>query len=105
MYTKYPAYDIIEGPNGSVILDIAIPGLNKSDLEAELVQNTLRIKTVTKAANNKVFIARGIRDEFDASWRLGEDQKIDSISCSEGILRVLISKKLELPRTNKIEIY
>lgn len=87
-------YDLIEGPNGSLILDIAVPGLRKEDLEASLDNGMLSIKCISTGKGN--YLYKGIKEFKSEAFNVGTKYKVDLITCDSGILRVLMSKNLSL---------
>lgn len=87
-------YDLIEGPNGSLILDIAVPGLRNNDLEASLEGEYLTVKRIS--GDSRQYFYKGIKKFTSEKFRIGPDYKIDLITCDSGILRVLMSLRLEL---------
>ena len=95
-------YDVVVGTNNSTIIDIAVPGLSKEDLECSMIDNKyLRVRTISEPSKQE-YQHQGIRKTLDEKIHIGADAKVDLVTCSAGILSILISEKLELP--NKIVI-
>ena len=87
-------YDIIKGPNGSMILDIAVPGLRKEDLEASYENGILTLNCISKGTGD--YLYKGIEEFGKQTFSVGTDYKVDLITCDSGIARVLLSKRLDL---------
>lgn len=87
-------YDILKGPNKSLILDIAVPGLRKDDLEASFDKGILKVKCISKGKGD--YLYKGIKEFTAEEFDVGPDYKIDLVTCDSGILRVLMSARLEL---------
>jgi HSP20 family molecular chaperone IbpA len=95
-------YDVVVGANNSTIIDIAVPGLRKEDLECSMVDSEyLKIRTISEPAKQE-YQHQGIRKFLDEKIYIGADAKVDMITCYAGILSILISEKIKIP--NKIVI-
>jgi len=103
MFRNYnlPPYDIIQGDNDSLILDIAVPGFRREDLECTFEDDVLNIKSVTNPLATKKVLRQGIKSDIDANFTFQSGMKIDMITIGDGILRVLASKILPLPNNSK----
>jgi HSP20 family molecular chaperone IbpA len=93
----------MSGPDDTIILDIAIPGLTKKDLEVSFDEGMLSVKSINETDISK-YTYKGIPDSVNGKWRIGNDLKIDMVTCGDGLLRVLMSKKLSIPESRIIQV-
>jgi len=94
---SYPKVNVIDGED-NVVIEAAVPGLNKEDIQVQIHDDILTIKAESNQSaevKNSQFLKREIkRSAFQRSFNLGEnlDQgKVDG-QCENGILRLIIPK-------------
>ena len=96
-------YDVLEGPNGSLVLCIAVPGFSKTDLECSMEGENLHIRSITEPVAIK-YLRHGIRTDIDELIYIGHDRKVDMITLELGILEILISSIIPVPGNGRISI-
>lgn len=108
---SYPRVDVIS-EDDAVIVEAAVPGMKREDIDVEVHNGTLTIK----GSSNQVeehqgrHLRREIkRSSFSRSFTIGDDLDAEGIngSLEDGILRVIIprlKKAKEEPEIRKIEI-
>lgn len=95
-----PATNIKESDNGYMI-ELAAPGLNKSDFKIKVDNNMLEISSEKSQENNQEEERYTRREfhysSFKRSWTLPETVDIDAISANyvNGVLNVSLPKKKE----------
>lgn len=95
-------YDIIDNGNGTLCLDLAVPGFTKEDLEITTREGIIEVKSTTRPPSGYTYKARGIATEVNETISLNRDLKVESAICDLGILRILLVPALELKATIKI---
>lgn len=98
------AYDLISGANEALVLRVAVPGLHKSDLEVNFSGDLLTVKQVVNTKKPVEYLRKGIKEVY-GEWIVDSDLKIDMVSLENGILEVLLSKKIPVPpKGTRLEI-
>ena len=103
---SYPKVNVLD-LDDKVVIEAAIPGMNKEDVTVELKSGTLTISGGSNQSNHgdgANFVRRELkRSKFQRSFALGEnlDQSSISASCDNGILTLNIQKLS--PESNKEE--
>ena len=99
---NFPKVFVDEGEKDYTI-SLAAPGVNKTDFDLNLVQNTLRLTYKTENKNNRFFSYTS----FNKSWTLPNGVKTEDVSASyeNGIFAINIKKPVEtLPKVQKIDV-
>ncbi|GIW33512.1 MAG: heat-shock protein Hsp20 [Meiothermus sp.] len=105
--SRYP-YDLYE-TGDSLVLEMAVPGLRKDDLEVRLEGNQLTIRGTypeTQNAEERRYWSRGLpRGSFVQSLTLPASVEVDKIQATitDGLLRLTLPK-VEQARVRKIAI-
>lgn len=90
-------------------IELAAPGLNKTDFKLEVIENTLTISAEQKAENiteNEKITRREFNySAFSRSFTLPETVDSESITAAyeNGVLSVALPKKLDIPK-NKAKL-
>jgi len=107
--TNRPRTNILEN-EASFILELAIPGLNKSDFKIDLQKNILTISSEHSSeaeATEKKYTSREFNyTSFKRSFRLPENISLEDIKAeyTDGILSVTMAKKDEEKKHFQIEV-
>lgn len=99
MYYNNPPYNVIKGENDSLILEIAAPGFSKENILATFEDSELIITAAKES--KKDYIRNGVKDSLQARFTYDENMKIDMVSCKDGIISVLASKKIPTPNSGR----
>ncbi len=91
-----------------VILEIAIPGVEKDQINIDIQKNTLTIETQIKSEKNKKDILKSqsfSQSKYKKSSRIGENLDKSNINASykDGVLKLIFLKK-EAELSKKIDI-
>jgi len=89
-------YNLIRSSNNSLTLEIAVPGLRKDELEAKVENGVLTISSNRRIGVKEDYVINRIRPFTSESFTLGPDMKVDLVTYDSGILRVLMSKRMEV---------
>mgnify|MGYP003627745450 FL=1 len=94
---SYPKVNVIDNKD-DIVIEAAVPGLNKENVLVEVKENVLTIKAESNqdtAVENSQFVKREIkRSAFQRSFNLGKNLDQENIvgECENGILILTIPK-------------
>ena len=108
LQTNYPPYDIVKHSDTLYDIQVALAGYSKDDIEVEVKENTLSIKSVKKEEDDKVEVLhRGISKRyFERSFTIAEDVKVNGAELKDGLLIVSLERVIpehKKPRLIKIK--
>lgn len=110
-YPDYPVTDNYILENGDVVLEIAVTGRKKEDIQISCKDEYLTIKTIKKEKDKedkKVYLHRKIaRRDFDITFKCSTKLDLDKIEAKveDGILSILIPLKEESkPKVREVKI-
>ena len=108
LQTNYPPYDIVKHSDTHYDIQVALAGYSKDDIEVEVKENTLSIKSVKKEEDDKVEVLhRGISKRyFERSFTIAEDVKVNGAELKDGLLIVSLERVVpehKKPRLIKIK--
>jgi len=108
LQTNYPPYDIVKHSDTHYDIQVALAGYSKDDIEVEVKENTLSIKSVKKDEDDKVEVLhRGISKRyFERSFTIADDVKVNSAELKDGLLIVSLERVIpehKKPRLIKIK--
>jgi molecular chaperone IbpA len=108
--TKYPPHNIIQGKNeDAYVIELAVAGFAKEDLEIKVKDGVLRVSGITKETvlDEYKYIHHGIKKkDFDKHFSLAEHVEVVNASYEDGLLRIELERQVpkELqPKTIKIK--
>mgnify|MGYP005820181327 CR=1 FL=1 len=94
---SYPKVNILDN-NNNIVIEAAVPGLNKEDVKVEVQNNVLTIRGENNQNSNvesSQYVKREIkRSAFQRSFNLGENLDEEGIvgECENGVLTLTIPK-------------
>ena len=104
--TQYPPYNIKKIDDSKYVIEMAVAGFTKQDIELVFDQNKLHIKgnAVTETDTNYLF--KGIANRaFTRSFTLADNVVIDNAKLVNGMLRVWLEHVIpESQKPKKIDI-
>jgi len=101
--TNYPPYNIITGSDNRTILEVALAGFAKEDIEVATEQNILTIRSYPKEKESVKYAHKGIASRsFSKSWQLGEDMEVKDVDYENGMLTVQLQKIVPEGKQKKI---
>lgn len=103
----YPPYNIRKTNETTYVIELALAGFKKNEIDIEVKDNILTIKSVNKQVEpQEVYIYRGIaKRDFTRTFALNEQVDIQGASLEDGMLKITLERVIpdhEKPR--KIEI-
>ena len=98
--TNYPPYNIKKLDDTSQVLEIALAGFTKEDIEVAVEKGVLTVKADTATVEDASFIHKGIASRSVArNWQLSENAVVEDPTFVDGMLRIVI--RLDLPEAQK----
>ena len=102
---NYPPHNVVKIDEEKFLIELAIAGFKKSDIDIELKDGILKIKGEVEPTERE-YAYKGISSrKFEKSFRLSEFVVIDGADLADGIL--VVYARVELPeekRPRKIEL-
>ena len=87
--TGFPPYNIIKGGDYNYVIEMALAGFSKDDIEIEIADNTLTIRSTKENEENEDTIHRGISyRKFNRKFTLADDLVVNEASLENGMLRI-----------------
>jgi len=85
----FPPYNIQKGGDYNYTIEIALAGFSKDDIEVEVADNTLSVRSDKKADVDDYAIHRGISyRRFDRKFTLADDIVVTGANLENGLLRI-----------------
>ncbi len=101
--TNYPPYNIVSGSDNRTILEVALAGFSRSDIEVSTEENILTISSYPEEQEERTYAHKGIATRsFSKSWQLGDDMTVESVDYVDGLLSVQLKKIVPEEKQKKI---
>ena len=94
MQSNYPPYNIIKTGRDNYAIEVALAGFNKNDVEVEVEDNLLTVKTKQVDKSNQdledgEIIHKGISQrQFVRSFTIAEDVRVNGAELKDGLLTI-----------------
>ena len=87
--TGFPPYNIRKEGDYNFVIELALAGLSKDDLEVEVADQTLTIRSIDKKEDEGELLHRGISyRQFTRTWTLAENVVVNEAKMENGMLVV-----------------
>ena len=107
---NYPPYNIVKTGNFTYNIELALAGFSKKDIEINMEDGILNIKSVVEATKDKDedgVIHKGIAKRyFSKSFTIAEDVEVKGAELKDGLLKVSLERivpESKKPRTISIK--
>ena len=91
--TGFPPYNIIKGGDYNYVIEMALAGFSKDDIEIEIADNTLTIRSTKENEENEDTIHRGISyRKFNRKFTLTDDLVVNEASLENGMLVINLER-------------
>ena len=98
--TSYPPYNIKKLDETSQVLEIALAGFTKEDIEVSTEKGVLTVTANQPDVADQHFIHKGIASRSVArNWQLSDDTIVEDPTFENGMLRIVIRQ--EVPEAQK----
>lgn len=89
MPNKYPPYNIKKVDEDRYVIEMAVAGFGKADLDIELQEGKLKIKGNVKSDESSEYLYKGIAERgFAREFTLADNVEVKSSSLVNGMLKV-----------------
>ena len=98
---NYPPHNVVNGSDGRTILELALAGFSRGDIEVETERNVLTV-SARKAPTDKErkYAHKGISYRtFSRNWQMADDVEVEEVDFTDGLLTITLKK--ELPEKQK----
>ena len=93
MQSNYPPYNIRKEGEAKYIIEMAVAGLSEDDLEVELKEGTLTIRSKQSTDDESNYVHRGIaKRTFERAFTLSDDIVVKGCDLTNGMLTVELEK-------------
>ena len=87
--TGFPPYNIRKDGDYNYTIEMALAGLSKNDLEVEVADGTLTVRSKDKQEDGGELVHRGISyRKFTRSWTLADDVVVNDAKMKDGMLLI-----------------
>ena len=87
--TGFPPYNIHKGGDTSYTIEMALAGFSKEDIEIDVAENTLSVRSDKKDETDEWTFHRGISyRKFDRKFTLAEDIVVNGAKLENGMLTI-----------------
>jgi len=93
---SYPPYDIIKKDSGKYVLNVAVAGLSKDDIETYIDKDGNLCISGEKTEDTEEYMYQGIaKRKFNLKFRMPRDSEVDSCKLEDGMLQLEILAREE----------
>ncbi len=104
---NFPPYNVIKSSEDSYLIELAVAGFNKDELNIEYKDAILTVTGDNTTRQDLDFVHKGISERsFRRSWTLGDHVKVKSATVVNGLLVLSLEREIpesEKPQTIKIK--
>ena len=91
--TNYPPYNLIQVNNVESLLEIALAGFKKEEVNVFTEYGKLYVTGQKAEAEDKTFIHKGLAQRsFQREWTLSDDTEVREVTFEDGLLTVRLGK-------------
>lgn len=105
--SQFPPYNVKKVDEDSYVIELAVAGYSREDLDIKVEKDTLTIKSEKEKDEESNFLHRGIAGRnFTQHFTLGEYMVVKSASMENGLLSINVERELPeeaKPKTIKIK--
>lgn len=100
---NFPPYNVIKSSDDSYLIELAVAGFNKDELNIEYKDSILTVTGDNTTRQELDFVHKGISERsFKRSWTLGDYVKVKTANVVNGLL--VISLEREVPEEEKPQV-
>jgi molecular chaperone IbpA len=104
--TGFPPYNIHKGGDYNFAIEMALAGFSKDDIEIEIAEGLLTVRSVKENDENDSNIYRGISyRKFNRKFTLADDIVVNDASLENGMLKINLERIVpEEKKPRRIEV-
>ncbi len=102
----YPPYNIRKTGDNTYVIEMAVAGFGKQDIEITLEDNTLKVAgNVNSEADEKNYLFKGIAERpFARTFTLADTVEIKNAELINGMLRIWLDNMVPQKKARKVDI-
>ena len=106
MPIKYPPYNIKKVDEDRYVIELAVAGFGKSEIDIELQEGLLRITGMCDSPESTEYLYKGIAERgFKREFSLADNVEVKSSSLANGMLKIFLEAFIpEEKKPKKIDI-
>jgi molecular chaperone IbpA len=104
---NFPAYNIKVENDNKYVIELAVAGFGKSDLEVELDGSILRVKGRVESSTDKTsdYLYKGLTEKsFVREFNLADQVEVKNAELINGVLKIWLEGIRKLPNIVKIPV-
>lgn len=103
---NYPPYNIKKTGENTYVIELAVAGFGKQDVEIELAEGKLIVKGSTSDNTNDNYLFKGIANRaFTRAFALNDQVEVQDAEMINGMLRIFLERIIpEHKKPKKIEV-
>ena len=91
--TGFPPYNIRKEGDYNYVIELALAGFGKKDIEVEVVESTLSVRSIKENSEDDSTVYRGISyRRFDRKFTLSDDIVVNGAKLENGMLTVELER-------------
>ena len=93
---NYPPHNVVNGSDGRTILELALAGFSRGDIEVETERNVLTVSARKAPADKeRKYAHKGISYRtFSRNWQMADDVEVESVDFEDGSSFNYIEKRI-----------
>lgn len=103
----YPPYNVKKIDENKYVIELAVAGFGKQDIEVELKEKVLSIKGNVNSDQNDdpLYLYRGIANRaFTRQFTIADTVEIQNAELMNGMLKIWLENLTPAPKSRKIEV-
>ena len=94
--SNYPPYNVVDGDDGRTLLEVALAGFSREDIEVETERNVLTVSARKAPADKeRKYSHKGISYRtFSRNWQMADDVEVEDVKFVDGLLTIALIKHL-----------
>lgn len=104
--TNYPPYNVAKIGDNKYLIEMAVAGFGKNDIEVTLEDNRLVITGKSSANNDGMeFLFQGLaKRDFKKQFSVVDTVTVENAELVNGVLKIWLENLIPAPKTKKIEV-
>ena len=91
--TGFPPYNIRKDGDYGYVIEMALAGFSKKDIEVEVADGTLSVRSVKENVDDDADLYRGIAyRKFNRKFTLADDVVVNDVSLQNGMLNINLER-------------
>ena len=106
MPVKYPPYNIKKVDDNRYVIELAVAGFGKTDIDIELQEGKLTVRGLCDTAESTEYLYKGIAERgFTREFTLADNVEVKSSTLANGMLKIWLEAFIpEEKKIKKVEI-